>query len=87
MEPSVLKFNIMEKHRFSPLACGIVFLIRMYQATFSLWLGPKCRFIPSCSAYAIEAIQKHGVWKGMALSIKRISKCHPRGGSGYDPVP
>jgi putative membrane protein insertion efficiency factor len=50
-------------------------------------IGPKCRFTPTCSQYAITALQKHGLIKGTLLAIKRISKCHPGGGSGYDPVP
>jgi len=61
-------------------------LIRIYQWVISPWLGPKCRFTPSCSHYAAEALQKHGLWKGSGLAIKRISRCHPWGSSGYDPV-
>lgn len=49
--------------------------------------GAKCRYTPSCSTYSKEAIQKHGPWKGLRLSIKRIASCRPGGGSGYDPVP
>lgn len=62
-------------------------LIRVYQYGISPLLGPKCRFTPTCSHYAAEAIQKHGIIKGTILAVKRISRCHPRGGSGYDPVP
>ncbi|HAI85132.1 MAG TPA: membrane protein insertion efficiency factor YidD, partial [Chitinophagaceae bacterium] len=61
-------------------------LIRVYQYGISPLLGPKCRFTPTCSHYAAEAIQKHGIIKGTILAVKRISRCHPRGGSGYDPV-
>ncbi len=61
--------------------------IRLYQATLSPLLGPKCRHEPSCSQYAVEAIQEWGVLKGMWLGMKRISKCHPWGTFGYDPVP
>jgi putative membrane protein insertion efficiency factor len=64
-----------------------IVLIRIYQWVISPWLGPKCRFMPTCSHYAAEALQKHGVWKGLGLAIKRISRCHPWGSSGYDPVP
>ncbi|MBD99363.1 MAG: membrane protein insertion efficiency factor YidD [Verrucomicrobia bacterium] len=64
-----------------------VFLIRIYQYTLSPFLGAHCRYQPSCSAYSIEAFKLHGLIKGCYLSIKRISSCHPWGGSGYDPVP
>lgn len=50
-------------------------------------LGPACRFSPSCSEYGMEAIKKHGPFKGFFLALKRISKCHPWGSHGYDPVP
>jgi putative membrane protein insertion efficiency factor len=62
-------------------------IIKFYQYTISPIIGPRCRYLPSCSNYALEAIDKHGVTKGMFLSIKRISKCHPWGKSGHDPVP
>lgn len=63
-------------------------LILLYQGMISPLLGgAKCRYTPSCSEYSKQAIEKHGPWKGVQLSIKRISSCHPRGGSGYDPVP
>jgi len=50
-------------------------------------LGPKCRFTPTCSQYAADALKKYGLLKGTWLALKRISKCHPHGGNGYDPVP
>ena len=62
-------------------------IIKLYQYSISPLLGPACRFEPTCSAYGIEALKKHGVLKGIFLTIKRISKCHPWGGSGHDPVP
>lgn len=65
----------------------LLVLIRFYQYVISPALGPKCRFTPTCSQYAAEALKKHGPWKGLLLALKRISRCHPRGGSGYDPVP
>jgi len=65
----------------------IVFLIKFYQITLSPLLGSNCRFQPTCSQYMIEAINLHGVLKGVNLGIKRISKCHPLGSKGYDPVP
>ncbi|MFZ9661028.1 MAG: membrane protein insertion efficiency factor YidD [Chitinophagaceae bacterium] len=65
----------------------LILLVRMYQLVISPWMGPKCRYTPTCSAYTIEALKKHGVIKGSLLAIKRISSCHPWGGSGHDPVP
>ena len=62
-------------------------IIKLYQYTISPIIGPRCRYLPSCSNYALEAIDKHGVTKGMFLSIQRISKCHPWGKSGHDPGP
>jgi len=64
-----------------------IFPIRVYQATISPLLGPKCRHEPSCSEYTAQAIMEWGVLKGTALGAKRISKCHPWGTFGYDPVP
>ena len=61
--------------------------IRFYQLFISPMLGPKCRFKPTCSHYAIEAVEEWGILKGFWLGIKRILKCHPWGPSGYDPVP
>jgi hypothetical protein len=61
--------------------------IRFYQYAISPLLGPRCRFQPSCSHYAVEAIEEWGVLKGGWLAIKRIGKCHPWGPWGYDPVP
>ncbi|QUB47143.1 membrane protein insertion efficiency factor YidD [Prevotella sp. oral taxon 475] len=61
--------------------------IRLYQVAISPYTPPSCRFIPSCSEYARQAIAKHGPLKGSALALWRILRCHPWGGSGYDPVP
>jgi len=67
---------------------GVVVLgIRAYQAVLSPWLGPACRFDPSCSEYAIEAVSRHGTLRGSWLALRRIGRCHPLGGFGYDPVP
>ena len=68
---------------------GSVFLgaIRFYQLALSPFLGSRCRFTPTCSAYAAEAIRKWGAWKGGWLALKRIARCRPGGGHGYDPVP
>ncbi|MCQ2153330.1 MAG: membrane protein insertion efficiency factor YidD [Bacteroidales bacterium] len=70
------------------LSLPFIFLIRFYQICLSpLKIGPTCRFTPSCSQYALEAFRKYGPLKGFLLSAKRILRCHPWGGSGYDPVP
>ncbi|MEX6690754.1 membrane protein insertion efficiency factor YidD [Danxiaibacter flavus] len=69
------------------LSFPFILLIKFYQYVISPALGPKCRFTPSCSQYALEALKKYGLFKGGWLAIKRISRCHPGGGSGYDPVP
>jgi hypothetical protein len=61
--------------------------IRLYQLTLSRILPPSCRFSPSCSHYAIEALARHGPLKGGWLAVRRIGRCHPWGSSGYDPVP
>ncbi len=62
-------------------------LIRGYQIAISPWLGPRCRYQPTCSEYAREAMQAHGLRRGSWLALRRIVRCHPWGGSGYDPVP
>lgn len=64
-----------------------ILLIKTYQYLVSPFLGPSCRFYPSCSAYTVEAIETHGVIKGIWLGIKRIAKCHPGHPGGVDPVP
>lgn len=69
------------------LSYPFIWLIKIYQLILSPVIGPKCRFTPTCSHYAVDAFKKYGVFKGFWLSVKRISKCHPWGGSGYDPVP
>ena len=62
-------------------------LVRFYQYCISPFTPPSCRFTPACSQYAVEALRKYGPIKGIWLTIKRLSRCHPWGGSGYDPVP
>ena len=65
----------------------IILIIKTYQITLSPLLGSNCRFHPTCSEYTIQAVNDHGVYRGLILGVKRISKCHPLGGKGYDPVP
>ena len=61
--------------------------VRFYQLAISPMLPPRCRYTPTCSQYAIEALQKYGAVKGSYLALRRICRCHPWGGCGYDPVP
>jgi putative membrane protein insertion efficiency factor len=65
----------------------LLFLIRAYQLVLSPFLGGSCRFLPSCSAYAREAIETHGAWRGTILAARRLARCHPLGRPGLDPVP
>ncbi|TKK68680.1 membrane protein insertion efficiency factor YidD [Ilyomonas limi] len=69
------------------LSYPFILLIKIYQYAISPLIGPKCRFTPTCSNYALQAFKKYGLFKGFWLTVKRISRCHPWGGSGYDPVP
>lgn len=62
-------------------------LIRLYQVALGPQLGGGCRHVPSCSAYAREAIERHGVRRGTVLALRRVARCHPLGTHGYDPVP
>lgn len=62
-------------------------LVRAYQLLVSPWLGNNCRYLPSCSDYAREAIARHGACTGACLTLKRLARCRPGGGSGHDPVP
>ena len=65
----------------------IIVIIKFYQFFISPILGQNCRYLPTCSEYSIQSIKKFGIFKGTFLSLKRISKCHPWGNHGYDPVP
>ena len=65
----------------------LILPIRFYRAAISPMFPPACRYVPTCSQYAIEAITKYGPVKGLWLAVKRILRCHPWGGSGFDPVP
>ena len=62
-------------------------MIRAYQLLLAPILAPSCRYYPSCSHYAAEAVARHGPWRGSLLALRRLLRCHPWGGSGYDPVP
>lgn len=61
--------------------------VRAYRLVFSPWVGMNCRYDPTCSAYALEALDKHGAWRGTWLTLRRILRCHPWGGAGVDDVP
>jgi putative membrane protein insertion efficiency factor len=65
----------------------LIVLVRAWQIGPSAVMPPSCRYAPSCSAYAIEALQRHGAFRGSWFTLKRLLRCHPWGGSGYDPVP
>lgn len=69
------------------LSLPLLALIRIYQIFISPLFPPSCRFVPTCSAYAFEAIRKHGPFRGLFLAVKRILKCHPLHPGGFDPVP
>ncbi len=66
------------------LARGV---LRAYQLLVSPVLGPHCRYLPTCSAYAVEAVERHGAARGLWLAVRRFGRCHPWGGAGHDPVP
>jgi hypothetical protein len=65
----------------------LITLIRLYQYSFRALLGTQCRFAPSCSCYARDAISQHGAWRGAILGLRRIGRCHPWNPGGFDPVP
>lgn len=65
----------------------LIYIVRLYQKFLSPFLGAQCRYTPTCSQYAVEALQKHGALKGSWLALKRIVSCNPWGGHGHDPVP
>jgi putative membrane protein insertion efficiency factor len=69
------------------LAWPLLLLVAAYRYLVSPWLGSNCRFQPTCSSYAMQALRRHGAFRGTALTVRRIARCHPWGGSGYDPVP
>ena len=69
------------------LARILIGLVRFYQAAISPWLPAACRYTPTCSAFAIDALREHGALRGSWLAARRVGRCHPWGGFGYDPVP
>lgn len=76
-----------KRHRGGIAGALLIGLIRAYQLSLSMLIGRHCRFLPTCSDYAMEAIARHGVFDGGRLAIRRIARCHPWGGEGFDPVP
>ena len=89
-EPHILSvgFLVSVRDGFSKaMAQLMIAVIGFYRRWFSPLLGPRCRFIPSCSAYGLEAIQRHGPWRGGWLTLRRICRCHPFTPCGCDPVP
>ncbi len=71
----------------TPAARLLGLLIRVYRYLLSPLLPPRCRYLPSCSEYALEAVERHGALRGGWLAVRRLARCHPWGGAGYDPVP
>ena len=71
----------------SGLGLALRGVIRAYQLLLAPVLPPACRYYPSCSHYAMEAVERHGPWRGSWLGLRRLLRCHPWGGAGYDPVP
>lgn len=71
----------------SPLAHLVALPVRAYRLLASPWVGQNCRFQPTCSAYALDALARHGAFRGAWLTVRRILRCRPGGGDGYDPVP
>jgi len=69
------------------LTTVLMIIIRVYKVVLSPVLPPSCRFTPTCSTYALEALRRHGLRRGVVLAVRRILKCHPLGGGGFDPVP
>jgi putative membrane protein insertion efficiency factor len=81
--------NVLKKNVINEISCiakeAIVLTIRLYQSSVGQFLGGQCRFVPSCSQYAIEAVRQFGAVKGSYMALKRILRCHPFGSSGFDP--
>ena len=89
-EPHILSVGFLQiagEHFSGVMAQLMIALIGFYRSWLSPLLGPRCRFIPTCSAYGLEAIQRHGPWRGGWLTLRRICRCHPFTPCGCDPVP
>lgn len=71
----------------TPAAWLLALPVRGYRLVLSPWVGHTCRYLPSCSAYALEALETHGALRGGAMAAGRVCRCHPFGGAGFDPVP
>lgn len=71
----------------TPLARIAALPVQAYRLFLSPWVGHNCRYQPTCSCYALEALERHGGVRGSYLAVRRLARCHPLGGSGYDPVP
>ena len=76
-----------DRPRMTPAAWLVSIPVRAYRLLLSPWVGNGCRYQPTCSAYAMEALQRHGALRGTWLTIRRLARCQPWGGHGYDPVP
>ena len=70
-----------------PITKGMILLVRLYQGPISPLLPGSCRYAPTCSEYGVQALAKHGAWRGGLLTLRRFLSCHPWGGHGHDPVP
>jgi uncharacterized protein len=82
-----MEWQLEWQHGAGVMGLALKTALRAYQLLVSPLLPPACRFLPSCSDYAVEAIERHGALRGLALALGRLARCHPWGGSGYDPVP
>lgn len=79
--------SVTEQERPGPVAWVLALLVRGYQLIVSPWIPPRCRFYPSCSAYAVTALRRHGALKGSWLAVRRLGRCHPWNPGGVDHVP
>ena len=73
--------------KYKILIYPLIFIIKIYQFIFSPLIGKNCRYLPTCSEYAIESLKLHGLLRGSFFAIRRILRCHPFGGHGFDPIP